>query len=271
MLVCYVADRTDAVTATNHDTASRVRSVGAAVLATLAWFGAHELSVLVSLVAFSGGVWVFLEVADEVLEGETDSIDETLLLALRTGEGKADPIGPGWVEEVGRDFTALGGTAVLTFVALAAISYLLLVRHRRLALFTAVAVGGGLLISTLLKLGFDRPRPDLVPHESIVYTASFPSGHSMMAAVTYLTLAAMLTRVHRSRLLKAYFLIVAALLVLLVGVSRVYLGVHWPTDVVAGWAAGSAWAAFCWLAARWLQRRRVVEADEAFPAKIDAS
>src|SRR5690606_19272307 len=121
----------------------------------------------------------------------------------------------------------------------------------------------GLLLSTLLKLGYDRPRPDLVPHEALVYTASFPSGHSMMAAVTYLTLAAILVRVHRSRVLKAYLLIVAALLTLLVGVSRVYLGVHWPTDVVAGWSAGAAWAALCWLLARWLQQRKVVEEDGA--------
>lgn len=245
------------------------RTSAAAILAALAWLGAHELPLLVSLVAFSGGVWVFLEVADEVLEGETDSIDEALLLALRTGEGNADPIGPGWVEEVGRDFTALGGTGVLTFMTLAVIGYLLLARRRRLALFTATAMAGGLMISTLLKLGFDRPRPDLVPHESIVYTASFPSGHSMMAAVTYLTLAAILTRVHRSRLLKAYLLVAATVLVLLVGVSRVYLGVHWPTDVLAGWAAGAAWAAFCWIAARWLQRRKVVENDEGVAAKTD--
>ncbi len=254
-----------------HDAGPRGRGLAAALLAALAWFGAHELSVLVSLVAFSGGLWIFLEVADEVIEGETGRIDRALLLALRTGEGRADPAGPGWVEEIGRDFTAFGGTGVLTFVALAVIGYLLLAGRRRTALFTAIAVAGGLLISTLLKLGFDRPRPDLVPHESIVYTASFPSGHSMMAAVTYLTLAAILMRVHRSRLLKAYLLIVATVLVLLVGVSRVYLGVHWPTDVVAGWSAGAAWAALCWLAARWLQRRRMVEADDAFSPNTDAA
>jgi undecaprenyl-diphosphatase len=255
----------------NRGSGLRGRGLAAVILAALAWFGGHEISVLVSLVAFSGGLWIFLEVADEVIEGETDSIDRALLLALRTGEGHADPIGPGWIEEVGRDFTALGGTGVLTFVTLAVVGYLLLASRQRIALFTVTAVAGGLLISTLLKLAFDRTRPDLVPHEAVIYTASFPSGHSMMAAVTYLTLAAILTRVHHSRLLKAYLLIVAASLALLIGVSRVYLGVHWPTDVVAGWSAGAAWAAFCWLAARWLQRRKVVEDDEETPLQNDSA
>ncbi len=116
-------------------------------------------------------------------------------------------------------------------------------------------------MSTLLKQLFSRPRPDLVPHESFVYTASFPSGHSMMAAVTYLTLGALLARVQPRRQVKAYLLVLAALVTLLVGISRVYLGVHWPTDVLAGWAAGAIWALLSWLVARWLQRRGQVEPD----------
>jgi undecaprenyl-diphosphatase len=160
---------------------------------------------------------------------------------------------------MGRDFTALGGVGVLTFITIAALGSLLLSRRFRMALFTLVAVSGGMLLSTLLKLGFDRPRPDLVPHESIVYTASFPSGHSMMSAVTYLTLAALLNSVEPSRRLKAYLLIVAIAVTVLTGVSRVYLGVHWPTDVLAGWAAGAAWAALCWLVAHYMQRRGKVE------------
>jgi undecaprenyl-diphosphatase len=238
---------------------STLRPLLRPLLRCLDWLGSHELSVLVALGALSGGVWVFAEVADEVLEEETAGIDERLLLALRVPGRPDDPLGPPWVEEMARDFTALGGTGVLTLVTLAAVGYLLLAGQRRAAALAVTAVTGGILVSTLLKLGFDRPRPDLVPHATEVYTASFPSGHSMMAAVAWFTLAAVLARVLATPLLKAYVLLIAALTVLLVGASRVYLGVHWPTDVLAGWSAGAAWAALCWLAARWLQRRHLVE------------
>ena len=229
------------------------------VFAGFAWLGSHELPVLLSVVVLSAGVWAFFELADEVVENEAVGIDEALLLSLREPGDLSDPIGPGWIEETGRDFTALGSMGVLTVITLSVLGYLLLGDRHRTALFTLIAVSGGMLLSTLLKLGFDRPRPDLVPHDTTVYTASFPSGHSMMAAVTYLTLAAILSRVHGAPLLKAYLLIVAVIITLLVGISRVYLGVHWPTDVVAGWSGGAAWASLCWLVARWLQRRHVVE------------
>jgi undecaprenyl-diphosphatase len=236
----------------------RHRIVGT-LFAGFAWLGSHELPVLLYLVALSAGVWAFFELADEVGENEAVSIDEALLLSLRNPDDLADPIGPGWIEEMGRDFTALGSMGVLTLIALSVLGYLLLGGRHRTALFTLIAVSGGMLLSTLLKMGFDRARPDLVPYDTTVYTASFPSGHSMMAAVTYLTLAAILSRVHGAPLLKAYLLIVAVIITLLVGVSRVYLGVHWPTDVLAGWSAGAAWASLCWLVARWLQKRHVVE------------
>jgi undecaprenyl-diphosphatase len=124
-----------------------------------------------------------------------------------------------------------------------------------------IAVGGGMLLSSLLKYGFERPRPDLVPHGSYVYTSSFPSGHSMMSAVVYLTLGAFVARVRRERRIKIYVLALAVLLTLLVGCSRVYLGVHWPTDVLAGWTLGAAWALMCWAAALWLQRGGRIERE----------
>jgi undecaprenyl-diphosphatase len=154
---------------------------------------------------------------------------------------------------------------VLTFVTLAVAGFLILQRKAHAALFVALAVGGGMLLSTLLKMGFDRPRPDLVPHGAVVYSASFPSGHSMMAAVAYLTLGALLARVQPRRRLKLYLLGLAILLTVAVGVSRVYLGVHWPTDVLAGWALGAAWALLCWAGALWLQRRGQVESEGPDP------
>jgi undecaprenyl-diphosphatase len=122
---------------------------------------------------------------------------------------------------------------------------------------------GGCTVSLLLKHAFDRPRPQLVPHLSIVHTSSFPSGHSMLAAAVYLTLGALLGQFVHERVLKAYFLIVAIALTVLVGLSRVYMGVHYPTDVLTGWTGGLAWALICWLIARFMQRRHIVE--EAFP------
>lgn len=237
--------------------------MGRRSLSILARVARYEFAALLSVLVLFGGVWGFVELAEEVSEGDTQSIDETLLLSLRNPIDHTDPLGPGWVEELGRDFTALGGVGVLVLVSLGALGYLLLARRYRAALFASVAVPGGILLSTLMKVGFDRSRPDLVPHDSLVYTASFPSGHAMMSAVTYLTLAALLIRVQPELRLKAYTLVLATLLTLLVGISRVYLGVHWPTDVLAGWTAGAAWAALCWLAMRWMQRRGQVESEES--------
>jgi undecaprenyl-diphosphatase len=220
-----------------------------------------ELGVLLVLGLVIAGVWAFAELADEVVEGSTRNLDRDLLLLLRTPGDPDDPIGPDWVEEIMRDFTAMGGIAVLTLTTLAVAGFFLLQRKFASTLYLLVAVGGGLLISTIAKEAFDRPRPDIVPYGSIVHTASFPSGHSMLAAVTYLTLGVLVARTLPQRRLKFYILVLAALVTVLVGVSRVYLGVHWPTDVLAGWLAGAAWAGLCMLGARWLARRGDVEPE----------
>ncbi len=218
-----------------------------------------ELRVLLLLAVAAAGAWAFIELADVVREGEAASFDRALLLALRNPADAADPLGPRWIEEIGRDITALGGFAVLFIVTASTVTYLLLIGKPHAALFVLVAVAGGELLSSLFKLGFARPRPELVPHGATVYSASFPSGHAMLSAVTYLTLGALLARLHRQRAVKLFFIGVAVALTLLVGASRVYLGVHWPTDVLAGWSAGAVWAALCLLAARWFQRRGAVE------------
>ena len=139
--------------------------------------------------------------------------------------------------------------------------FLALDGKRHMALFVFGSLVGGFIASTSLKDLFVRPRPDLVPRSAYSSGASFPSGHSMMSAITYLTLGALLARSQERKRLKAYFFLVAALLTFMVGVSRVYLGVHWPTDVLAGWVAGAVWALLCWLAARWLQSRRAIERE----------
>lgn len=211
----------------------------------------------VAIAAFA--VWLFVELADEVSDDETRAIDEAVLLAFRTSGDPDDPLGPVWVEEMARDVTGLGSTAVLTFVTIAVAGFLLLQRKRRMALYVVAAVSGGVIVSTLLKLGFDRPRPDLVVHGQAVLTASFPSGHSMMSAVAYLTLGVLLASVQKKPATQLYVLGLAAVLAIAVGITRVYLGVHWPTDVLGGWAAGVGWALACWAIALYLKRRRAVE------------
>jgi undecaprenyl-diphosphatase len=222
-------------------------------------FRLNEAAPLLSLAAVSFFVFAFIKIAEEVIEGDTTIFDRALLLALREANNPADPVGPSWLEEAARDITALGGHVVLTIVTLATLAYLLMTRKSHAAFLVVAAVGGGMLLSTALKLGFERPRPDLVPHAARVYTASFPSGHAMLSAVTYLTLGALLARVQPSRRLKAFLLGLAVTLTILVGASRVYLGVHWPSDVLAGWCVGAAWASLCWFVALQLQRRGQVE------------
>jgi undecaprenyl-diphosphatase len=190
----------------------------------------------------------FVEITDEVGEGEVRWFDEGLLRGLRTSD-LADPVGPRWFEETVAEITALGGFGVLALVTLMAVGYLLMFRKWGSALTVLVATLGGTLISEGLKVGFARPRPDLVAHAVDVTSMSFPSGHAMLSAVTYLTLGALLARTQERRRARVYILAVSVLLTLLIGVSRIYLGVHWPTDVLAGWCLGATWALICWFAA----------------------
>lgn len=215
--------------------------------------------VTVCLVGFLG--WGFVSLADEVREGESLRLDRAILLAFRDTRDPSIPLGPGWVQEAARDVTGLGGVFVLTSITICAALYLWLTGRRHVALLVVVAIGGGTLMSSLLKLGFDRARPDIVPHAMRVYTASFPSAHAMMSATTYLTLGALLARIHASLRVKLFFLILAVALTLLIGLSRIYLGVHWPSDVLAGWCMGAAWACLCWYVALLLQRRGQVEPE----------
>jgi undecaprenyl-diphosphatase len=218
-----------------------------------------EFGILAALILIGGTGYAILKLASEIGEGETHAFDQAILLAFRNPADHNDPIGPWWLEQVVKDITSLGSSAVLTLLTIGALGYLMIERKYHAAVFLLVAMCGGTLLSTLLKMGFDRPRPDLVAHGATVYSASFPSGHALMSAVAYLTLGALLARVQPKRRLKVYFLGVAVVLTVLVGISRIYLGVHWPTDVLAGWCLGAAWAILCWFAMLWLQRRGAVE------------
>jgi undecaprenyl-diphosphatase len=219
----------------------------------------HELPALMLFLMVIGLIWLFVEIADAVGEPEAHPFDQWLILAMRNPQDPADPLGPEWVEELGRDFTALGGMGVLTFITLAVSGYLWLIGRYRTMALVLIAVAGGALLSFGLKSGFDRPRPELVPYGAYVRTASFPSAHSTMSAVTYLTLGALLARIHPRRRTRVYILSIAALATFAVGLSRVYMGVHWPSDVLGGWTLGAAWALLCWMIARWMQMHGRIE------------
>jgi undecaprenyl-diphosphatase len=227
------------------------------------------LIVLIAVLILVLGTWAFIAIADEVREGGTQKFDDWAVRALRQRDNPAIPIGPRWLHEVGRDITALGGVAVLTLVTFAVAGYLLMARKFHAMWLVLIATFGGLMISGILKGAFERQRPDLVPHLSQVYTSSFPSGHSMLSAVVYLTIGSLLARLAPGYGVKIYFIGIALGLTLLIGVSRVYMGVHYPTDVLAGWSAGLVWAIVCWLVARYLQQRGAVEKDteKSPPAK----
>ncbi len=224
-----------------------------------------ELGALLLLALIVGAVWGLAELTEKVVEGATRGLDRDILLLLRTPGDLSNPIGPPWLEEAGRDLTALGGTVVLAGATLLSAGFFLMRRQLGSMVYLLAATGGGIVLSSIAKELFDRPRPDLVPHGSIVLTASFPSGHSMMAAVAYLTLGVLIARVLPERRQKVYVLVIVITLTILVGISRVYLGVHWPTDVAAGWLAGAAWAMTCVLIARVLARRGHVEPEVCEP------
>ena len=230
-----------------------------------AWRNRPELWLLGGIFLAGLLLLAFGHIAEEVIEGDATKFDQAVLLALRNAADPSDPLGPEWLEEAARDITALGSYAVLGFVFCAVVSYLLMAKMRSAALWVFVSVIGGVLLSNGLKFAFARPRPELVSHAARVFTSSFPSGHAMLSAVTYLTLGVLLASMHSSRRLKVYFMGLAIAITIAVGVSRVYLGVHYPTDVLAGWCLGAAWAALCWTIANWLQRRGNIE-----PAEQDA-
>lgn len=217
-----------------------------------------DLVMQLSLLGVAVALLAFLILANDVSDGETHPLDTQLLQTFRHPDDPQRLIGPPWLEQAVIDISALGGYAVLILVTFTVLGYLLLCRDYRTALLVFVAAAGGLLLSYGLKAYFARNRPEVVPHLLHLNSASFPSGHAQLSTVIYLTLGGVVARLVPGMQRKCYLLGTAVMLALLVGVSRVVLGVHYPTDVVAGWAVGLAWALICWLVARSLQRHHLI-------------
>lgn len=223
----------------------------------VARLGKREIGLIAALFCVAALILGFGLLAEEVIEGDTTAFDTRIAHVFRP-VGAADAIGPAWLHEMARDVTALGSMVVLCFLLASVVGYLLLIRKRGAAVLLVGSILGGTVVSFGLKLFFSRARPDM-PDGIQVFTSSFPSSHAMLSAVTFLTLGALMTRVAADVRLKAYFTGCAVFLSIVVGLSRVYLGVHYATDVLAGWCVGSAWAALCWIVALQLQRRGQVE------------
>ena len=219
----------------------------------------REGRILLLLLGTVVSLWLFTLIASHVMAGTTQAFDEKVLLAMRRQSNLAIPIGPRWGELLAIEFTSLGSGIVLFTVVAVVAGYLALVRRLGMMWLVIAATVGGMLLSSGLKEVVGRGRPTIVPHLADVHSPSFPSGHSMLAAAVYLTLGALLARNTTNWRLRVYFLSVAVLLTFLIGISRVYLGVHYPTDVMAGWSAGLVWAVLCELVAQRLQRRGVVK------------
>jgi undecaprenyl-diphosphatase len=198
-------------------------------------------------------------VAVLVAHGRVQEVDESLVASLRKPDAPSEPRGPAWLRGTARDLTALGSAPILVLFVLAACGALAIRRqYHGLGLLLAASATGRLL-ELLLKTVYDRPRPSDVYHLTPAHNPAFPSGHAMDSAIVYLTAAAILARLVQPRGLRIYLVALAAFLSLLAGVSRVYLGVHYPTDVLAGWTFGLAWAVLCWTVARRLQERGALE------------
>lgn len=216
-----------------------------------------EFVLVASLAVIAAALLLFIEIADEMAEGEAHDFDMTVLQTLHPDAANpSDPMGPFWLDHAAADLTALGSVSVLATIALLVGGFLVLQRKRLEAAIIAVAFVGGLTLSQSLKGFFDRERPPEIYRASEILNASFPSGHALLSAVVSLTLGAMLAQAAKGRALRIYVMSVAIILVLIVGLTRIYLGVHWTTDVLAGWSAGAAWATACWLAGRWLKQRK---------------
>ncbi|KTT71114.1 hypothetical protein NS334_11080 [Sphingomonas endophytica] len=181
--------------------------------------------------------------------------DRAIMLGLRTQGDTAQPIGPAWLHEAMVNITALGSGTILTCVVTAVAGLLLVRRMWLTAALVTVATLAGTTIAGQAKYWVGRPRPELVDHLVQVTGLSFPSGHATNSAITYLTLAGLVAQVTHGRAVRRYVLGLAVVLVGAIGVSRVYLGVHWPSDVLAGWCAGTGWAALWWWIAATLRGR----------------
>ncbi|MCU7500657.1 MAG: phosphatase PAP2 family protein [Ignavibacteria bacterium] len=210
-------------------------------------YASSEIKIIFSILLMTLGILAFLVITGIVVSGNTRHIDEMVIQALRDPDNYSKPKGPYALIGIMRDITSLGGATFVTLITVIVAIYLILEKKRRSLMLVLLATLGGGLLESILKTLIARQRPGALFQLMPEYSHSFPSGHSMMSAVVYLSLAVLLARIQKRRIIRIYVVIVALFLTFIIGISRIYLGVHYPTDVLAGWALGLAWASFVWL------------------------
>ena len=218
---------------------------------------ARSQSIPLVLVSVAAAALVFVALAAVVNGGGTQSVDAAILRWVRSATG--GDAATGALRSVMLDFTALGGGITLMLVTTLVAGYMLVTQRWRLALAVVATIIGGTTLVVLLKQLFDRARPDVVTHLAEFNNASFPSGHAANSAVVYLTLAVLLARSERRHAARIYLVSVGVAMTLAIGISRIYLGVHWPTDVLGGWIVGGSWAALTGLVVRRAQHAHRIE------------
>lgn len=222
------------------------RSRNKQILDPAAESGGSSLKLMLIAVLALTLVYGFIRLASEVGEGETSQFDQEVLLVAQSVRASH-----AWVAEVMRDLSGLGSTVVLSLVTLLTVSYLAMFHRMRTALLLACAAVSGTLLVSLFKVNFGRTRPEARYAEFFVSGWSFPSGHASMSAVVFLTLGALIASARTDGVERRFILLVAAMMTILVGVSRVVLGVHYATDVLGGWIFGTSWAITWLLIANW--------------------
>jgi undecaprenyl-diphosphatase len=214
----------------------------------------HPPFVFIAMAALAGAVAILAILGRTIGNGHVFAFDSRVMLALRLPD-RLTPVGPTWLRQAMVDITALGGETVLTLVVALTVGFLLVNRH----LLTAALVFGGTVSGSiavaLVKQLVGRARPALVDHLVEVGSASFPSGHAANSAIIYLTIALVLMQIVEAKRARWFLFVATVLLVTTIGASRVYLGVHWPSDVLAGWSFGALWALAWWALGSWLRSR----------------
>lgn len=201
-------------------------------------YATFGLFLLVGATLAIGLTIAFAKFASRVVSGRTQAFDDAVMTFIGNHQYPA-------VTSVMLEITMLGtGTVVMTMALIAAV-FLWLNAHKHSATLLAIATGGGVVLNGLLKAGFDRPRPHIFEWGTNAVSSSFPSGHAMSAAIVYGTVAYLAARLQKRAASRMLTMVLAALMIVLICASRLYLGVHYPSDVLAGVTIGLAWAAFC--------------------------